>query len=261
MKAMDPVKTAAFELGQGAPCLIIHGFTGSPWDMRPLGEALAERGYRVYCPRLPGHGTTPKAMEGISWKDWISATDEALDHFGKEAPVFVVGFSMGALLAILLAARRPERVRALTLLAPAIKFLGPSMFLARRLRRWPLLEWYKPKVIKDGTDIQNADSLADAPLLESFPTARLRDLFQLQDQARAKLRYVRCPSLVLMARKDHVVALEGGRRLAREMINALPLRFVHLSRGSHIVARDDDAQLAFDEVADFFRAVVERESS
>src|SRR5688572_17767016 len=59
---MDPEKTAPFELGSGDDaCLLLHGFTGSPWDMRPLGERLSERGYAVRAIRLPGHGSTPLA--------------------------------------------------------------------------------------------------------------------------------------------------------------------------------------------------------
>ena len=44
-RSMDPQKTAPFTLGKGEDaCLLVHGFTGSPWDLRPLGEALAARG-------------------------------------------------------------------------------------------------------------------------------------------------------------------------------------------------------------------------
>jgi alpha-beta hydrolase superfamily lysophospholipase len=60
---LDEGKTATFELpGDRGACLLIHGFTGTPWDVRPLGEALSAAGISVQAPRLPGHGTTPAAI-------------------------------------------------------------------------------------------------------------------------------------------------------------------------------------------------------
>jgi carboxylesterase len=259
MSAMDPQKTAPFLLGEGAPCLILHGFTGSPWDMRPLGEALAGQGYRVRCDRLPGHGTTPEAMETVRAEDWHRTAEQGLSSFEGPERVFIVGFSMGALLAVNLAARFPERVRALALLAPAMDFVGPEMFLLRTLRMLPLLEKFHPTVWKDSTDIGNDGIRTQAPILAGYPAARIRDLFRVQDEARSVMRKVTAPTLVMAAKKDHVVSVRGARELARGMVRAQPLRFVVLRQGFHILARDDDAPLVFDEVASFFRAAGERE--
>src|SRR5271154_6266158 len=61
--ALDPTLTAPFELGIGpGACLLVHGFTGTPWDVRPLGEALAAGGFRVRGIPLPGHGATPRGQ-------------------------------------------------------------------------------------------------------------------------------------------------------------------------------------------------------
>src|ERR1700751_2694882 len=61
--ALDAGKTAPFELpGDRGACLPIHGFTGPPRGLRPLGDALPRGGIAVEAPRLPGHGTTPAAM-------------------------------------------------------------------------------------------------------------------------------------------------------------------------------------------------------
>src|SRR2546430_6543846 len=103
--SMDPEKTRPFELGpsdaSADACLLLHGFTGSPWDMRPLGDALAARGFRVKGVRLPGHGGEPEAMAGVSARDWEEACETALDSLASTPRVFVAGLSMGALLALL----------------------------------------------------------------------------------------------------------------------------------------------------------------
>ncbi|AKF83944.1 alpha/beta hydrolase [Myxococcus fulvus 124B02] len=249
---MDAAKTGPFDLGQGPEaCLLLHGFTGSPWDVRPLGEALAARGMRVVAPLLPGHGTTPQALLRVTWRDWREAALEALDDLRGHSSVYVAGLSMGALLALGLAAERPEAVRALALAAPAIRFRGPRMMLIRQLSRTPLLEWARPWVEKTGTDISDPAALAEAPVLSAFPVARLRDLVTLQDEAARRVEQVRCPVLVAVAEQDHVVDPEGGRWLARRLTASPCVRVVSLRRGFHVIPRDTDGRLFAREVADF----------
>ena len=253
---MDPAKTAPFTLGSGPrACLLLHGFTGSPWDMRPLGEALAAGGYRVSALCLPGHGATPRAMEQVTGSDWERAAEQALLALGGDEPVFLAGLSMGALLCALLGARFPERVRGIALLAPAMRFRGPSMWLARKMRRAPLLPLLHPWVEKTGTDLEDPVERAQAPVLTAFPTARLNDLWRLQDRARACLRKVRAPCLVVSARQDHVVAAGGARALARGLSGALRVEQVELPCGFHILPRDRDRERLFQEVLTFFGRV------
>lgn len=250
---MDETKTAAFELGEGADaCLLLHGFTGSPWDLRPLGERLAARGFFVSAPRLPGHGTTPEALLHVGHLEWEAAAREALEGLAPYHRVFVAGLSMGALLALLLAARFPERVHGLALVAPAIRFVGPRMALLRALRRTPLLPLVRPWVAKTGTDLSDPDQLAQAPILPAFPTVRLDDLWALQEKAVAALPHVLCPTLVAVARQDHVVDPEGGRLIARGLTASPVVRFIELQEGFHIIPRDRAGGLLADEVAALF---------
>lgn len=236
---MDPWKTAPFELGHGdEACLLLHGFTGSPWDVRPLGEALAARGLYVKAPRLPGHGTTPEAMLEVDHRQWQQAALEALHSLQGFRSVFVAGLSMGALLGLHLAARQPERVRGLVLIAPAARFKGPTMALLKSLRHTGLLERVKPWVHKSGTDLSDPAALAEAPILAAFPSARLNDLWTLQEQAVEDAPRVRCPTLVVVAEQDHVVDPEGGRWLASQLTQAPSVRVLSLQEGYHIIPRD-----------------------
>ncbi|QQR43954.1 alpha/beta fold hydrolase [Myxococcus xanthus] len=249
---MDPRKTAPFELGRGEDvCLLLHGFTGSPWDVRPLGETLAVRGLRAVAPRLPGHGTTPQALLDVTWRDWLAAAERALHALRGHRSVFVAGLSMGALLALELAARHPEEIRALTLMAPAVRFRGSRMFLVRQLARTPVLEWTRPWVEKTGTDISDPEALAEAPVLPAFPVARLRDLCTLQTLAIRDAARVRCPTLVAVAEQDHVVDPEGGRWLARRLTAAPSVRVLSLRQGYHVIPRDTAGPLLAAEVGDF----------
>lgn len=253
---MDPEKTAPFELGSGDDaCLLLHGFTGSPWDMRPLGERLAERGYAVRAIRLPGHGSTPLAMAQVSHRDWEQAAEEALLSLHHHRHVFLCGLSMGSLLSLLLAARYPERVHGVAALAPALRFRERRMRVIEQLSRWPVLELVKPFVDKTSTDIEDPAIRAQAPILPAFPVALLRDVFHLQRAAREALPLVRSPVFIAMADRDRVVHLEGARELARGLVNAPAVRFIRVSEGAHVMTRDRARELVAAEVGDFFERI------
>lgn len=252
---MDPHKTAPFELGPEQAkhrVLLVHGFTGSPWDVRPLAEALAKDGFFVKGIRLPGHGTTPAAMTTVSARDWELAVESALRELSADGPVHMAGLSMGALLSVISAARHPLWVRSLMLMAPAMQFIGPSMTVVRAARKTPLIELLHPWQSKTSTDIQNDQMRNEAPVLGEFPTARLRDLFKVQDTARKLMSLVQRPALIACADEDHVVSVEGGRELARGLRG--PVRMLRLSRGFHILPRDNGCDVLFDEAKTFLGA-------
>ena len=250
---MDPEKTAAFELGRGRDAvLLVHGFTGSPWDVRPLGETLAEHGYHIRAIRLPGHGLTPEAMLGVTWRDWERAAADAVADLREYRHVFIAGLSMGALLAVLVAAQEPERVQALALLAPAVRFRGRTRLLLRAFRHLPLLQIARPWIHKDASDIADATVRAEAPLLRAWPSARVDDLWAIRRRALSLAPRVRAPALVAVARDDHVVSPYGAQLLARRMIASRHLRFVQLEEGFHIIPRDLGHQRIAGEIRAFF---------
>src|SRR5215468_4454831 len=249
---LDEEKTAPFELpGDRGACLLIHGFTGTPWDVRPLGEALSRAGIAVHAPRLPGHGTTPAAMLEARAPDWLLACDEALGQLPGRR-VAVGGLSMGALLALVLAARHPDRVAGVAALAPAVRFRDRTLNSLRRLRAAiPLLELVRPWVRKDTTDLLDAQARAEAPVLSAWPSARLRDLWEMQDLAWGSARRVTCPVLVLVAAEDHVVDPSGAAALVRRLGASPSVRYVQIENSAHILPRDRNGELVAAEVTAF----------
>lgn len=250
----DESKTVPFTLtpegGDGSRAvLLLHGFTGSPWEVRPLGEALAARGFAVNAPRLPGHGTSPEAMQGVGWTDWVDAADLAFEALAQRyRQVAVVGLSMGALLGVVLAARRPGEVQALVLLAPVARLKAPGARLLRALRKTGVHRLLPTWLQKRTTDIELDEARAEAPLLPRYPLARVLDLFALQDLADELAPSVRCPALLLAAARDHVVDLRGVEALQRKLQGS---RLVVLQRGFHIIPRDRDRAVAVTEAAEF----------
>src|SRR5436305_13762407 len=90
-----------FSLGEGdVACLLLHGLTGSPAEVRPVGEALAAAGFHAVGPLLPGHGTTPEDLDTTTRGDLLQPAEPALLSLQGARRVFLCGLPSGGLRAI-----------------------------------------------------------------------------------------------------------------------------------------------------------------
>jgi carboxylesterase len=254
-KALDN-STASFHFVPSGPqlghVLLFHGFSGSPWELRPLGESLQARGYAASAPLLPGHGRMPEDLLFVDWFTWLRFAEVSL--LKQQKPVVLGGLSMGALLSLILAARYPALVKGLVLLAPVVQISGLGRVL-HALRSFDLKGLAPEWVSKEFPDVEHEAVKKSAPCLPRYPLRRVLDLMTLQDMAREVEDRVECPSLIVAAVHDHVVPFSGveafHKRLARS-------RFVPLKKGCHIIPRDNDRALALTEVAAFLEQVFAR---
>ena len=127
--------------GAGVSALLIHGLTGTPYEMRYLGEQLAVRGVRVRGVKLAGHAGTPEELGETGYDNWYESVVKGLEELRQLGePIIVVGLSMGAVLAARLTADQGESIAGVVMLAPA--FFLPTVNdhhvtrLARGARIW-----------------------------------------------------------------------------------------------------------------------------
>lgn len=101
--------------------LLVHSLGGSPIELRFLAHALGNHGYTVYCPMLPGLAGGTDVTGLSSWKDWYAALETAHDEISKHCDtVLVGGISAGTILALRLAAMRPDNIQGLMLFSPTL---------------------------------------------------------------------------------------------------------------------------------------------
>jgi carboxylesterase len=241
-----PVRPGAepFSLGEGPiGVLLVHGFTGSPVSMRPVGEWLASRGVSVEGVRLPGHGTTVEDLGAHPWTEWVDEAAHGLDSLlARSRTVVAFGQSMGGAVVLALAAARPHDVDGLAL-------ANPYVFDARHLFA-PIVRWYpRPlrgvanDIAKPGVD-ENAD--------DRMPVPGLLQMAAMMRLVRRQLPAIRQPVVVFESGEDHVIPRSNARKVTAR-IGSERKDLVRCPRSFHVVTLDHDAPLVRERVLSFAR--------
>ena len=223
--------------------LLSHGFTGSPASMTPWGRDLADRGYTVRVPRLPGHGTTWQDMNRTRWDDWLTTIDDALNDLkGRCERVAVCGLSMGGALAMRLAEVRPDDVDALVVVNPVIGVKNWQLKLV------PALKWVVPAMPGIGNDIKKPDG--DEIGYDKTPLKALASQLRGWREVRADLGRITAPLLVFRSTDDHVVDATS-LPLIKAGVSSAVTEYVTLENSFHVATLDHDAPLIFERSAAF----------
>jgi carboxylesterase len=246
-----------FELPGGPDAvLLLHGLTGSTFEMHVVGERLARAGHRCLAPVMAGHGGLPAGLRGIPYEEWIAQAGRDLTRLDGARRVFVVGCSMGALVACALAHARPERIDGLVLLAPAVE-LQPAGMLGGVLGR--LLGASGVVIPKtSGSDVRDPEMRGMNPTMPGVPLGAVSELVKMQRRVMAILPDVETPALVIQGAKDHTVTMAGALRLA-STIGSGPARVVVLPESYHLVGIDVERDRCAEEVERFIAATAAAE--
>ena len=249
-----------FSLGGGdVACLLLHGLTGSPAEVRPVGEALAKAGFRAVGPLLPGHGTTPRDLMRVGRADMLAAAADALRSLGGARRIFACGLSMGALLSVELCARVAARdgapaITAIALLASAVRMARLSRVFTEVIGRLPTL----PIILGKGArDIAVAAAGGDEPAkpsdgsYQAIPWNWGRELRLLGEETMADARRVQVPALLLHGSLDRT-ASPAGSRMLRDALGG-PAKVVLFPRSGHVLPLDEEGPQVAQAIVEFFQ--------
>ena len=225
--------------------LLVHGFPGTPAELRLLAGFLAEMGWQVRVPLLPGFGSDIEALGQKRWQDWAGAVETEFATLADGAEqTLLLGFSMGGALALLAATRAlPD---SLVLLAPfwhfddwRVKLLPVFKHFVRQVRPFENADFNDPQTRETFREIMPDANLTDpevqAQLKKSvaLPTEAIDQLRQLGRRAYALAPRVSAPCLVVQGKSDTTVRLEHTRKLVERIDRA---KLVEVAGGHTFVA-------------------------
>lgn len=231
--------------GNRTGVLVLHGFTGSPKSMRPWAQRLADAGYTVRLPRLPGHGTRWQDMNLTRWEDWYAEAERAFAELqGRCDRVFIMGLSMGGSLTLRLAEQKGAAVAGIVLVNAAV-----------HTERWdrhllPMLQAVLPSFPGISNDIKKPGQ--DEGAYDKIPLKAAYSLQKLWAVVKADIAKVNQPMLLFRSEVDHVVEASNAEFI---MANARSSdkTMVVLADSFHVATLDNDAVLIEDASIEFVR--------
>jgi len=223
-----------FSIGTGATAaLLIHGFGSSPSVFARLAPTLAQRGFTCRVMRLPGFGEPLSEYARVTAADWRAAVHaEVLALRAGHSPVWVVGHSLGGLLAVSEARDHPADVAGVVLLAPLFQVssrraggLSPEWLygVGQQLRVFTTL--LENRFPQDAADPAAGSMEARDRFV---PITVFEQMFKLVRQARELNQPFSHPVLLVVAPNDRVVA----------RIKPARSRIITLDRAGHVVPLD-----------------------
>jgi carboxylesterase len=233
----------------------VHGFTSSLDCVGGLEPPIQALGLPTRVPVLRGHcAESPAALRGVTWHEWAADAEAALEDLLTEAErAIVVGHSMGGLVALTLAADRPDVVDSLIAAATAVQLTSP--FAPGRP-----LHFLAPLVVRLLKKVDMPPHYAD-PALAQYdtnyawtPTDAVASLMEFGKVTRRRLPEVRVPTLIMHSRKDTTADPKSAEIIYRH-ISTPPdqKRIVWFEVTGHEMFRDCERDATIATVVDYVR--------
>jgi carboxylesterase len=254
--------------GNRVGVLLIHGLGGTPLELKSIARGLNAGGFTVHCCQLAGHCGSEDDLLATDRNDWFRSVEQALTALEQRCSTIVVGgLSMGAIMALRLAAVHPTRIHGLALYAPTLWYDGWSIpwygFLLRMFIATPVAQRYRfkerhPYGLKDertraivaGAMLSGKSAEAG---IECTPSQSIRELWKLVDAVKKDLPSIKTPALIVHAREDDISALSNAIYLQRRLGGLVEC--VVLDDSYHLVTVDRQRDVVVDRSADFIAYV------
>lgn len=256
--------------GDATGFLLIHGLGGTPVELRLVARALHRAGHTVHCPQLAGHCGTEADLLATGWRDWAKSVLTELDRMRETCERVVVGgLSMGAVMAMHIAAERPLDVDGLALYAPTLRYDGWSIpwysFLLKLLINTPIGQRFsfverEPFGVKDKRTrhiIQNAMNSGDSSEagLHGTPSRSVQQMWHLIAQTRRQMPSITCPTLLVHAREDDVAGLSNAFEVQRRLSGLVDA--VILDDSYHLVTIDQQRDILIERSVAFAKRLAQ----
>jgi carboxylesterase len=224
-------------------CLCIHGFTGSPMEVEPLAEYIQHHtNWECVIPTLPGHGSELR-LEGIMYNEWLRHAEESLkDLLKRHEIVYVVGFSMGGLIASYLATKYP--IKKLILLSAAAYYINFAQL--QKDIRIICADFFRGQIKENELFTRYMNKIKSTPLAA---TIQFRKLVQY---VKPLLSNIYVPTLIAQGEKDGIVPLKSASYIYNT-IRADNKKIIYVEESKHLICHCERRETLFQEIITFLK--------
>ena len=234
-------------------CLLIHGFTGTPKEMRWMGEYLAKQGYSVLGIRLTGHATQPDDMARSQRTDWAASVEDGYHLLrGVADHIYLVGLSMGGVLALLMS----TRLNVKGIIAMSTPYRLPVNYPVSAFKLTSLVMPYWPKVNEPpGASWFDKEAFREQISYPQNPVRSIAGLSKLLAEMRVALPKLNVPVCLIHSKDDRYVLPENLEYIDAELVSVPVKKKLYITGSGHVVTRDAARQQVFESAFEFIRSV------
>jgi carboxylesterase len=243
-------------------CLLIHGFTGAPKEMRWMGEYLSQQGYPCLGIRLAGHATRPGDMIRSRYTDWIASVEDGYHLLrtalssskgGLTDRIYLIGLSMGGVLALLMS----TRLEVAGVIALSTPDRMPYDYPVWLMKLFSIFMPYQPKSKEEpGASWFDQDAYAEHVSYPENPVRSGAELKLLLAEMRAALPGVNVPVLLVHSKDDTYVLPDNLERIYAGLGTPDKTK-MYITGSGHVVTRDAAREQVFEAVSTFIHRVEE----
>jgi carboxylesterase len=243
-----PTAEPFFFPGNRTGCLLIHGFTGAPKEMRWMGEYLSQQAYTVLGVRLAGHATCIEDLMRMKWQDWLASVEDGYYVLkGCVDRIFIMGLSMGGILSLLFSSKFPVN-GVITMSVPYALPNDPRLPFVR------IISGVMPTVDKGQPDWHNPEAVKDHIEYPYFPTRGIIQLRDLLSEMRKALPKVVAPALIVHSHQDGSVPTLDAEQIYAQL-GSKEKELFWVENSGHVIPREPDRFLVFNKVNEFIQHI------
>jgi len=238
--------------GDEVGCLLSHGFTASPQEMRGLGEYLASQGRTVLGVRLSGHATNVNDMTRSRWQDWVASVEDGY-HFLEDcsSKICLIGFSTGGAISLYLANTLPT-IGVAALSTPHELPADPRIRTLRPVLR-PLSLVY-PIIPKGPPDFFDPEAFKVRVAYKHYPIRAVPELDELLIRMREVLPLLKVPVLFVHSKNDRFIPSEH-MNANFDLLGSENKNRILVEGSNHIITCDAAREQVFEAVSDFVNQI------
>jgi carboxylesterase len=234
-------------------CLLIHGFTGTPKEMRWMGEYLNKQGYTCLGIRLAGHGTQPEAMVRSRWTDWVASVEDGYHLLCNITDnIFLVGLSMGGILSLYMS----SQLKVSGVIAMSTPSGLPTDYPIWLLKLVSLVIRFRPKSKEPpGSGWFDKTAYQDHIAYGKNPVRSTAELKKLILEMHSALPKVKVPVLLMHSKDERYILADNLESIYAGLVNAPEKTKLYIRGSGHVLPRDASREQVFQSAAEFVQRI------